>query len=105
MARYSVEDIVADPSSLPHSVSHYIWLKDSSFDDAKGELHVETFNGEKYVFDVRTGEVISGTLPPAEQGPPVLGLVVAFAGVIGLVAVLFMLRMRRSAAGRPLESA
>ncbi|HEX8231501.1 MAG TPA: hypothetical protein VF826_19640 [Chloroflexia bacterium] len=95
--QYSVADLVTFPWTLPSSVSHYRWLKHSSFDDAKAQLHIETENGEKYVFDVRTGQVVSGTIPPVKQGPLILGLVVAFVGVIVLVAVLFVLRTRRHA--------
>ncbi|HEX8597124.1 MAG TPA: hypothetical protein VF952_01245 [Chloroflexia bacterium] len=95
LTQYSVADLVTFPWTLPSTVSHYTWLKDSTFDDAKAQLHIETKSGEKYIFDVKTGKVISGTLAPAKQGPLVLGLVVAFVGVIVLVAVLFVLRTRR----------
>lgn len=105
LIRYSVEDLVANPSSLPHSVSHYIWLKDASFDDAMSELAVETLNEEKYTFDVRTGAMIRDKLPPAEQGSLSVGLVVAFASVVVLIAVLFMLRVKRYRLKRPVESA
>ncbi len=96
---------MANPSSLPHSVSHYRWLQDASFDDAMSELAVETLHGEKYVFDVRTGKAISGTIPPANKGSLIVGLVVAFASVIVLITVLFMLRVKRHRLERPLESA
>lgn len=110
---YSVSDLVANPSDLPHTVSHYFWLKDASFDDARSELLIETHTGEKYVFDVRTGQVISGSTPPGvissptspgviggatppdEQGSIILGPAVAFAVFIVLLAALFILRTKR----------
>lgn len=61
--RYMVNNLVMDPEALPHSVSHYQWMLDSSFDDAQGLLAVETHNHEKYVFDIKTGKVASAIIP------------------------------------------
>jgi hypothetical protein len=54
--RYTVNDLVADPKSLPRSVSHYFWVKETSFNPTTNVLHLETQNGEVYDFDVTTEE-------------------------------------------------
>lgn len=57
VASYEVNDLVSDPESLPHSVSHYKWVLGSSFDDAQGLLNVQTYNQETYIFDISTGKI------------------------------------------------
>lgn len=63
VTRYNVDQLVRNPETLPTSISYYRWRKLSSLDDSKGQLHVETENGERYVFDIRTGKVIAGEQP------------------------------------------
>lgn len=60
---YAVRNLVMDPEELPHSVSHYQWVLDSALDDVQGMLTVETYNNEKYVFDVSTGKIVSAIIP------------------------------------------
>jgi hypothetical protein len=81
-----VQDLVLIPALLPQSVSHYQWIKDGSFDDATNTLTLQTRNDERYVFDVRTGEVIEGRLPPqrAANWPWIMLAVVVCSG-IGIV--------------------
>jgi hypothetical protein len=70
--RYSVSALVANPSSLPHSVSHYMWGRSSSFDDhPTNRLHVETYNGERYIFDVTSGQIISKMIGPVSMPTPI----------------------------------
>jgi hypothetical protein len=58
---YAVRDLVPDYRRLPHSVSHYLWMKASSLDDVKKRLKVEIHVGNDYkkaaskLFDLRTG--------------------------------------------------
>jgi hypothetical protein len=63
VARYNVDQLVRNPEMLPRSVSYYRWRKQSSLDDSKGQLNVETENGERYVFDISTGKAIAGDQP------------------------------------------
>ncbi len=65
---YTVRSLVAYPTQLPHSTSHYQWLLEDSLHDMRGLLTVETQNHEKYVFGLSTGEVISRTIPTATVG-------------------------------------
>lgn len=87
--RYSVSALVAHPSSLPQSVSHYMWARSSSFDDhPTNRLHVETYNGERYIFDVTSGQIISKTIVPVSTPTSVaigvIGVVIVIVGGIGL---------------------
>jgi hypothetical protein len=60
LKRYRVLDLVVEPTKLPRSTSHYKWLKQHRFEDQAGRLTLETRMGERYVFDVKSGET---TLP------------------------------------------
>ena len=59
--RYAVKDLVADPESLPRSVSHFMWAKEKSFDTTTNLIHLETYNGEQYDFDVTKGKALTQT--------------------------------------------
>jgi hypothetical protein len=61
--RYEVRDLVVNPEGLPHSVSHYEWVENSEFDGGHNWLMVRTVMGEKYTFDVATGDVVSAVVP------------------------------------------
>jgi len=75
--RYAVKDLVANPDLLPRSISHYMWEKETSFDATINVLHLETYNGEEYDFDVTTGK----KLTEAELSPANIALL----GVIGIL--------------------
>lgn len=88
--RYAVVDLVAEPSFLPHSVSHYRWAEKSHFDDYLNQFSVTTYNGEQYVFDIETGAILEGPIL-SERGnmsTEVLGIftLIAFT-VVGLIFV------------------
>jgi len=59
---YLIRDLVSDYEKLPHSVSHYQWMRSNSFDDAGKRVKVLIFQGYDYgrtapaVFDITTGE-------------------------------------------------
>jgi hypothetical protein len=63
---YTVKDLVASPSLLPETVSHYEWEETSSFDSEHNILWLKTLNKEEYTFDITTGEIIKKFLPPTE---------------------------------------
>ena len=60
LKRYSIGDLVENPKVLPQSVSHFMWMKEVSFDDVSKRLRLSTLDGNKYVFDVNSGEIIKG---------------------------------------------
>jgi hypothetical protein len=56
---YYIKDLVVDESKLQKSVSHFEFNKELNFDDAQNILKLETYDGSKYVFDMKTGEIAS----------------------------------------------
>lgn len=87
---YQVDDLVSEPSKLPETVSHYLWLKTSSYDDATGQLSLETETGEQYHFDVQSGAIIEPNERPAS--PDLIYLALIVVAVFALSA--FMLNKR-----------
>jgi hypothetical protein len=78
---YPAGELIDVPSWLPRSASHFEWLNKASLDDAGLEFSLTTLDGNRFVFDVPTGQIISesrlgrrvvlwakwvilGTLPP-----------------------------------------
>lgn len=64
LRQLKINQLVKDPESLPHSVSHLEWSKTISYNDAKRQLRVTTLGGEKYLFDAN-GQLVEGKLVPA----------------------------------------
>ena len=69
LKRYVVKDLVASPSSLPQTVSHYQWR---GFDDDKGLLTVQVLGSREYAFDITTGLEAVTRRDPFQKppGPP-----------------------------------
>lgn len=88
LQRYRVIDLVAEPQQLPHSVSHYLWLDDSHFDEHAMTLTLRTLNKESYSFDVQTGQLIEGTLPARHQN---LWILLGIAITVLLVLIVLFL--------------
>ena len=76
LREYRIDQLVADPLSLPHSVSHFRWKKKVSFDSEKNRFTIETLAGKTYVFDATTGGFIVGSVVtpyvPANQAEKLL---------------------------------
>jgi hypothetical protein len=60
---YTVQDLVTRPHKLPHTVSHYTWLKTRALTNSQ-TLFVETLHTEKYTFDIATGTILEVDKPP-----------------------------------------
>ena len=56
---YKVEDLVDFVWLLPHSISHFRWAKEVNIDDANNTLIVKTLLYDEFVFDIKTGQMIS----------------------------------------------
>jgi hypothetical protein len=56
---YRIRELVDDPDKLPRSVSHFDWERKGQLDDARSEYVLTTLDGNRFVFDIRTGEIIS----------------------------------------------
>ncbi|CAN0331210.1 unnamed protein product, partial [Phaeothamnion confervicola] len=56
---YSIGELVDRPDRLPRSVSHFLWIREANFDDERLEYTLATHDGNRFVFDARTGAIIS----------------------------------------------
>ncbi|HYF78440.1 MAG TPA: hypothetical protein VD973_14985 [Symbiobacteriaceae bacterium] len=56
---HRVSDLVKSPEALPQSESHYQWHGDVIFDPDQLRLSVATIPGITYLFDVKTGAILS----------------------------------------------
>ena len=92
---YSVQELVDDPGALyvvRPGLPHYEWLRRLGCDDRRMECVVETADGNRFVFDVRTGQVLSESRPV--QWETVVKLF-ALVGVAVTIAGGLALRRRR----------
>jgi hypothetical protein len=66
IASYRVDQLVTIPfyPFLPHSKSHYEWLKTSENDDKQGTLEIETMSGDRYTFNIASGTPINNFILP-----------------------------------------
>lgn len=62
--KYTVGDLIKDPSGLTKSGNSYQWQKRIAFDDASGKLRVTLVTGKELAFDTKTG------LQPAKKTRP-----------------------------------
>src|SRR5262249_2910707 len=85
------------PILLPHSVSHFEWLKSDAFDETKLEYAVTTYDGSRIVFDVRTGEIILSLRPARLIGGPIAAVALC------VVAWLIIRHWRRKRQAGPVE--
>ena len=56
--RYSVGDLVGSIKDLSWSFDGYGWLKGFSFDDGSNTLLLTLVNGERYSFDIKSGNIV-----------------------------------------------
>jgi hypothetical protein len=66
LREWKINELVKDPQSLPHSVSHFEWRQSISFNDAKRLLRLTTLANEKYLFD-ENGSLLEGRVVPPYQ--------------------------------------
>lgn len=92
---YQIGELVAVPSRLPRSVSHFQWRAQSEFDRERMQFHVRTHDGGRFTFDVRTGELLSAQ--PAEPDLSLAWLAVGAGGTVTAVAGCFVWRRRARA--------
>lgn len=55
---YQIKDLLTTSEGLVYTSSHFFWLKNLNFDDAKGWLSLTTLTGDQKVFDIAKGEII-----------------------------------------------
>jgi hypothetical protein len=56
---YRIGELIDDPDQLPRSVSHFRWEYEGRLDDSRSEYTLTTLDGNRFVFDVRTGGIVS----------------------------------------------
>ena len=54
---YAIEELLQDPNSLPHSVSHFIWAREVIFDKKNDSFIVATAENVVQHFDITTGKL------------------------------------------------
>jgi hypothetical protein len=79
---YTVRDLVANPDKLPHSPRYVLWPAGSALNDATGRYVQFTQDGQKNVFDFRTGERLEKVAGGLAN--PLAGKVLAAAGGVSL---------------------
>jgi len=58
---YTIDNLIKNPKEMPTSVSHFQWRDKISFGEIEKKLVVNTTDGQRYVFDVTSGEVVERT--------------------------------------------
>jgi hypothetical protein len=61
--QYRLDELVRDPTTLKRTGSGYLWYSTNHLDDDTSTFSVETRNGERYKFDLRTGEIVAQSRP------------------------------------------
>jgi len=85
---YSIRELCDLTWALPHTVSHFRWLKSMNLDQKRQELTVVTFHRDKFVFDLTTGNIISARRPGR--------LILAGLTVVVMLGGFVLIRRRRS---------
>lgn len=93
---YLIRELVDNPVMLKRTVSHFFWREEARFDDARLEYALTTKDGNRFVFDVHTGKIVSASRPARTAF-----VVAAVALGVAVLGVLAWLVRRRY--GRPSE--
>lgn len=60
---YRIPELVDNPLLLFYTVSHFCWKADRQFEESHLEYSIGTLDGNRFVFDVRTGKIASESRP------------------------------------------
>jgi hypothetical protein len=109
---YKIGELVTNPARLHRSWSHFVWQEEGLFDDQRLEYRLATLDGNRFVIDVRTGEITTDSRVATGRGvgagatslgPVILwGAAIVF-GVSLMSLFVWMVVMRRKAARRRLR--
>jgi hypothetical protein len=89
---YRVSDLVAKPSRMTHSVSHFMWRRSGGLRPETKEYEILTLHDEYYRFDVTTGEIIEERKP---EKPDTQWVLVASALALGAVVLVLWFGCRQ----------
>jgi hypothetical protein len=56
---YQIKDLVNDPTRLQRTSLHFWWTKEGRLDSHRMEYSLVTMDDNRFVFDVRTGSIVS----------------------------------------------
>jgi len=88
---YTVSDLVSFPSLMPHTASHFWWRSSERLLDAEKRYEIRTRHGERYLFDVTSGEIVRQLRPPR--------LILTAVGVVLVVGIVGFVCWRRRRRG------
>lgn len=57
---YKIDRLVKNKRKLEHTASHFFWEKESLFDREQLRYYIETLDNKHYIFDIKSGNIISG---------------------------------------------
>lgn len=95
---YAISDLVDLEFLLPHSASHFRWIKGARLDDAALRYVVNTEDGNSFVFDVTDGSIVEQTRYARLK---LWAVSIAVLVVAGVLIAYVVRRKRRLDAGRP----
>ncbi len=58
LKQYAISDLVKDPNKLKHTVSHFFWRTDLTYNEKEATVFLKTVDGISYTFSIKTGEII-----------------------------------------------
>jgi hypothetical protein len=90
---YQIKELVDDPLLLDHTVSHFFWQSGGWMNDSRLQYTLITKDGNQFVFDLRTGEIISKS--PANHNIIWPVIIVGGVAILGVIAWLIERRFRR----------
>lgn len=89
---YLISDLIKNSSYLTKSVSHFEWRDNVEFDSNAATFTILTKDQNKYVFDVRSGDIIKKSMKKIS-----LNIIISIfiIGALGLVFVIRRYRMKK----------
>jgi hypothetical protein len=89
---YRIGELVDDTDLLPRSVSHFRWLDEGRLDDARSEYTLTTLDGNRFVFELHAGKIVS----ESRRGRPAWRGWWVLLGIVGIGAVARITLRRRA---------
>lgn len=67
--KYIISDLIKDTSKLQSTVSHFTWLQYKYINDTGDTFDIETVDGGRFTFDLKTGEILTQSYTPVAAPP------------------------------------
>lgn len=106
--RYTVQELVTDPSRFEHTPEHVLWAAGAALNDDTSRFVLMTQDANRITFDAATGEIVSRR--EAGFGNPLASWILAVSGALALLILavwawlVFGRRKRVTAPATPLPS-